>query len=265
MEERALAVKRRFIYIQHLTVFNTGSIQNAPNRTKREVSPKCPTDRDLAIVIDGSGSVGRNHFKKALDVLGKLVSHSCGFQKDVIDCSSLRIAMVQYSTTAKVLFDFNDSKGRHSSQVNVLNDITQKPTYRGGATATGEALQLCLDHIFKEEHGMRRYGHKNVLLLTDGKSNVGRDPVPVAKKLNETLSNGQISTFSIIAVAIGRHINFTEINEITMNRDPSNPFVFYSKKYEKFLDIANSLLTLLTEGNNEKDACQISYYDKKRK
>eukprot|EP00118_Oscarella_pearsei_P025148 m.307615 g.307615 ORF g.307615 m.307615 type:complete len:393 (+) comp42532_c0_seq1:394-1572(+) len=225
--------------------------------------PPCPDDRDIAIIIDESGSVGHSNFKKTLNSLGELISHMCGFQDSTIHCKSTRIAVIEYSTTARVVFDFNYSAAKHHSRLNVMNDIAHKPVYSGGLTATGDAIQLASDHVFQTQHGMRLYSKKSVLLLTDGHSNRGKNPVQAAKSLHAKLS---YSGFNIIAMGIGHNINYQNLKDITVHSNQYNPLVYALNSYQDFETTVNEILQLLKGGTGTCTASGGSILlDKKRK
>ena len=77
------------------------------------------------------------------------------------------------------------------------------------STATGDALQFAADRVLQETYGMRS-GKKTILLLTDGKSNHGSNPVTVASQLYTQYEN-----LAIVALGIGSEINYDELVGIT--------------------------------------------------
>ena len=187
----------------------------------------------------------------------------CGFQDDVIHCKSTRVAVVTYGTTATVAFDLNHSKIKHTSRINVKNDIATIPQYPGGWTATGDALQLVNDQVFQVSRGMRPYGKKSILLLTDGHSNHGQNPVTAANALRTRFGSND---FSIIALGIGSNIDYQELKDITFHQNPNNPFVAALNNYADFQTTVNQLLQYLQAGTSTCTATGGSILlDKKRK
>ena len=235
------------------------------NRSRRDASNQteltCPPDRDIVLVVDSSGSVNRTNFQRAFVDLSLLIPHLCGFQPDIITrCRSTRIAVVTYGREPRLVFDFNHSKDRHSFQDNVLNDIRNNSSYLSslhGRTATGDALQFAADRVLQEAYGMRRHGKKAILLLTDGKSNHGSNPVTVASQLYKEYKKN----LAIIALGIGGQINYRELKGIT-NHHNSNNLLVLLNSYQSFTDIVREIISML--GKNQ-DKCHADVLDKKKR
>ena len=227
---------------------------------KREAIPStiCPSDRDIVIIVDTSGSVGETHFQSALDDLSELIPLLCGFQPEFISCKAYQLAMITYGWSPQLAFDLDDLKNRHTSQNNVKNDIKTKPVYTGGATATGDALQLAADRVLQTAHGMRPHSKKTILLLTDGHFTIGLNPITVSRQLFETYDQ-----LSIVAVGIGRNIGYDELIGITNHNNPTNTLAFFTEDFNSFHDIVEQIKTLLNE--DQQDACSADILAKKRK
>ena len=227
----------------------------------RRAEMLCPPDRDIVLVIDSSGSVGENNFQQTFEDLGRLIPHLCGFQPDVITrCRSTRVAVVTYGSEPRLVFDLNHSKDRHTLQTNVQNDIQGLPKYLSSlhwSTATGDALQFAADRVLQETYGMRRHGKRTILLLTDGKSNHGSNPVTVASQLYNQYEN-----LAIVALGIGSEINYDELVGITNHHNSYNPLVLLGS-YQNFTDIVNEIIDLL--GGHKQDTCQADFLDKKKR
>ena len=231
-------------------------------RTKRQSALACPPDRDIVLVVDSSESVGRDKFHKALDDLSRLIPYLCGFQPELItDCRSVRLALVTYGSEPRLVFDLNHSKVNHTYQTTVQNDIKHLPRYLSllhGRTATGDALQFAADRVLQERYGMRSYSNRTILLLTDGKSNRGRDPVEVANRLYS-----QYEHLSIVALGIGDKIDYDELENVTNHhKGLENLLVLYLHSHEDFTTIVNEIIKLLQRGQSK---CEISLLDKRRK
>ena len=84
----------------------------------------------------------------------------------------VRVGVVTFS-------DAPDSVHAPSQDHDVVRDVISAQT-ADGATATGEALQTALDTITQDRRNGRR-APAAVVLLSDGKTTIGRDPVEVAE------------------------------------------------------------------------------------
>jgi uncharacterized protein YegL len=209
----------------------------------------CPPDRDIVLIVDSSGSVGRHNFNKSITDLSNLIPYLCGFQPKIITwCRSTRLAVVTYGEEPRLVFGLNDSAIRHTYQENVQNDIKEKTKYLqflSSATATGDALQFVAEQVLRTDRGMRAHSKKTILLLTDGQSNTGSEPVKVASRLYR-----QYDDLAIVALGIGSRVNYDELLGITNHYNPFNPLVLYLENYQNFSDIVSEIVKYLSEGQN---------------
>lgn len=124
---------------------------------------------DVGIILDGSGSVKQENFKKALDFLGDLVSYYR------ISPHDTHFGMITYSTNPTMEFKMADQKyHRHTS----LKQRLQSVKYPDGMTHTDRALLLAGLALFTP-FGGDRPGRSNVLVVfTDGKTSDDSKPYP---------------------------------------------------------------------------------------
>lgn len=154
---------------------------------------------DFMLVLDGSGSIGAEDFKEGKEASEVIVDFINN--KSPISSGGSRVGLVHFSSVSKtrVIFHFGD----YNSAREVKRKIGELK-YVGGSTATNKALTLT-ETEFKRN--ARFFNAKVVWILTDGKSNTGGSPIPVAKRLIEMGSR-------VCAVAIGDNVNMKEINSM---------------------------------------------------
>ncbi len=129
------------------------------------VTEAVPTKRaTVVLVVDHSGSM------QATDVsptrLGAAQKAADTFVDKLPD--STQLGIVAYSTTADTV---QAPTTKHGATKDVINSLQAE-----GGTATGEALQSALDMV----KANARNQPTAIVLLSDGATTVGRDPVPVA-------------------------------------------------------------------------------------
>lgn len=102
--------------------------------------------RDLLVIVDSSGSIGRTFFNDAKSQLARLLGLLCpkpnpfkGYQK---------AALIEYSTTVLEIFDFDDN-----SNTNEVQQGVESMTYMNGLTATATAFNYAKETMFKTEKG----------------------------------------------------------------------------------------------------------------
>lgn len=125
----------------------------------------------MVIVLDSSTSVGKDNWQLQLDFVKNILSSlSIGLDKN-------RVGFVTFNTAAKVVFGL--SKFKNAVDV---TDAVKKTKFTEGVTATGDALKLARTQVLAEA----RPGVPKVLLLvTDGKTNLGVNPITEADKLKK--------------------------------------------------------------------------------
>ncbi|GFO50350.1 collagen alpha-1(xii) chain-like [Plakobranchus ocellatus] len=119
----------------------------------------CIQNLDLAFALDSSYSVGIDNFKESIELV-KTVGKNLDIRQDIV-----RIALIQFSDSARVEFYLNESS--------TIQDIVRKldeTNYTEGNTETGSALKLLKEDVFTPAHGDRPGVADLVVLVTDGPS-----------------------------------------------------------------------------------------------
>ena len=177
----------------------------SPRRAKRHT--ECQDMVDLAILMDSSGSISRSDFSQAVSDMTTLIHYTC----NDFSCNNgprIRLAMVTFSSHAITVFNFNRS-AQFTTLREMITAINETGTrYIGGGTATAAAIKYVRDNIFDTRYGMRPSSTRRLLVVTDGKSNVGRDPVAKAAKLHAA------KNVDIYALGIGNKISQDNIMEL---------------------------------------------------
>ena len=124
-------------------------------------------DRDIAMVLDKSGSMGQNGrfegLQNGLDVFLTEMERSIPDE---------RVSLTVYDTNPQKLVDMTEDL------VSIRESFaTQTP---GGFTGIGRALEVGIDSI-QNDAGTRAFSLKSIVLMTDGRQNRGVDPIDVAQ------------------------------------------------------------------------------------
>jgi hypothetical protein len=110
----------------------------------------CPSQIDLALLLDRSGSIDEVEWRK--------VAH---FAKDAVDLFEVseegtHMAIVDYSNDADVIFDFQKYTGAYRNTVNLKREIDNIPKPEHGQTFIDKALKVANERVFLESKGMRK-------------------------------------------------------------------------------------------------------------
>jgi collagen type VI alpha len=141
---------------------------------------------EVVFVLDSSTSVGNSNWQKQLAFVTQIV-------KDLdIGADRTRVSLITYNTKAKVEFGLSEYTSKRA-----LVAAIKRVSFSEGITATGDALALARTGVLNHA---RSGVNKIVILITDGRTNVGKDPIKEATKLKK-------SGATVIAVGITKQIN----------------------------------------------------------
>ncbi|XP_061864653.1 collagen alpha-1(VII) chain [Colius striatus] len=115
---------------------------------------------DIAFLVDGSSSIGRNNFRAIRTFMEELV----GPFVQAVGEKAVRFAVAQYSDEPRLEFTFS----QHTDGTSVRRAI-QQLTYKGGNTRTGAGFRYVADNFFGPTQ-LRPGVPQICILITDGKS-----------------------------------------------------------------------------------------------
>jgi Mg-chelatase subunit ChlD len=143
---------------------------------------------DVAYVIDASGSIKEDEFKDGLKALQILISRAK---------QTTMYSTIAFSEEGHIQFDF-----KPPSQAIELLESTK---YYGYRTNTQDALKKCRENLFLNiTSGVREQSLKRVLVVTDGRSNVGKETT-----LYEALEL-KVLGIEVFVVAVGKYVEGIE-------------------------------------------------------
>uniref|UniRef100_H3A909 VWFA domain-containing protein n=1 Tax=Latimeria chalumnae TaxID=7897 RepID=H3A909_LATCH len=183
---------------------------------------------EIAIVLDGSGSIAPEDFQRARDFISNIMKT---FWKK---CYSCEFAVVQYGEEIQTEFDLRESKDSYA----VLEKV-QNITQLGKVTKTASALQHVLDNIFTEEKGSNKDADKIIVVLTDGE--IFRDPL----NLTTVINSPAMANIERYAIGVGESFNKSNaLLELQLiSTDPDVNHLFRVDNY----DALGGLLSMLEQ------------------
>ncbi|XP_065543694.1 collagen alpha-1(VII) chain [Lathamus discolor] len=117
-------------------------------------------EADIAFLVDGSSSIGRNNFRAIRAFMEELVVPFV----PAVGERAVRFAVAQYSDEPRVEFSFS----QHANGTSVRRAI-QQLSYKGGNTRTGAGFRYVADNFFGPTQ-LRPGVPQICILITDGKS-----------------------------------------------------------------------------------------------
>ncbi|CAC5403138.1 COL6A [Mytilus coruscus] len=156
------------------------------NSRKLDEKPKCSTCNavaDIIFVYDTSGSIGNQNDPTNFNIMKE-------FMIDIVDlfnpvgATGTQFAALCFSTIPKTHFYLNENNNEPDPKQATKDDIQAFPTGPNENTAIGDALKAVSTEFLTTANGIGRpCAQCFVILITDGKSNHGSDPVVEADKL----------------------------------------------------------------------------------
>ncbi|KAL6092486.1 hypothetical protein STEG23_019215, partial [Scotinomys teguina] len=129
----------------------------AAKEEEKEEEEEEEAGTEIAIVLDGSGSIEPEDFQRAKDFISNMMRN---FYEKCFECS---FALVQYGTVIQTEFDLRDSRDVMATLARVQSIVQVK-----NVTKTASAMQHVLDNVFIPSLGSRKKAAKIMVVITDG-------------------------------------------------------------------------------------------------
>nr|XP_025035071.1 integrin alpha-E [Pelodiscus sinensis] len=188
---------------------NNNNIHSGPE--EEEEIEDSYSGTEIAIVLDGSGSIEPEDFKRAKAFISNMMKT---FYEKCFECD---FALVQYGEEIRTEFDLKDSWNANATFQKVQN-ITQL----GNVTKTASAIQHVLDSIFNESQGSQKNAAKIIVVLTDGE--IFLDPM----NLTTVINSSKMAGIDRYAIGVGDAFNkpkaLSELQLIASDPDESHLF-----------------------------------------
>ncbi|XP_045680584.1 integrin alpha-E [Phyllostomus hastatus] len=195
---------------------NAARWRRALGAKEEEEEEEAEAGTEIAIILDGSGSIDAPDFQKAKDFISNMM-------KSVYEkCFECSFALVQYGREIKTEFDLKYSQDVMASLSRVQN-ITQL----GNVTRTASAMKHVLDNIFTPTHGSSEKASKIMVVITDGE--IFEDPC----NLTTVIESPKMQGVRRFAIGVGEAFKKpkTEKELRLIASDPSESHVFKVTNY----------------------------------
>ncbi|XP_078392455.1 complement factor B-like, partial [Cetorhinus maximus] len=182
---------------------------------------------DLHIVVDASGSVGKENFEKSLrfiEIFSEMTTEiSSGVGYFVVVFASKVLFARHYPPSFSIYVD--------RQELNYSNYIDHM------GTNIGEALTKVLEHVNETMQKPGGHGVRGqiILLITDGRQNVGPDPTDVVEKIKDTVPDPD-QNLDIFAIGIG-DASKPELEKLTTKKGQTHSYYFNS--YDQLVELTD--------------------------
>uniref|UniRef100_A0A8C3HVI1 Integrin subunit alpha E n=1 Tax=Chrysemys picta bellii TaxID=8478 RepID=A0A8C3HVI1_CHRPI len=200
----------------------------SPDRLLLNHAFRVPADSgtEIAIVLDGSGSIDSEDFKRAKAFIYNMMK---AFYEKCFECD---FALVQYGFEIRTEFNLRDSWNANATLQKVQN-ITQLRS----VTKTASAIQHVLDSIFIESQGSQKNAAKIMVVLTDGE--IFQDPM----NLTTVINSPKMARIDRYAIGVGEAFNKSKaLNELKLiATDPDESHLFRVTNYSALDGLLSTL------------------------
>ncbi|KAK3105890.1 hypothetical protein FSP39_007994 [Pinctada imbricata] len=146
------------------------------------VRPDPQYPRDIIVIIDSSGSIGKQLFDRALPDLAELVGYFCPEPDPFVPQNNSfyhRLGVIQFSTVTEDIFNLD-----RYNNLGAIKGAIRSIKYMKKKTCTDKAFDAAY-RMITQDGGARlpAVAKKQVLILTDGMWNCDGDPVAASKRL----------------------------------------------------------------------------------
>lgn len=169
---------------------------------------------DVAVIMDRSGSVGKNNFEKAKEFVISLV------HKLQISSHGTRIGIIPYHSEAQLAVKFADVP--HQTP-DAMTKLIKGIPYTSGMTRTDVAIELANSQLFTDAGGQRSDKPNVLIVMTDGHTN------PESKPYKTVLAPLKVGRFLSHSISVTLIFGSSDLRQCS--RKPLQIFPEISSKH----------------------------------
>uniref|UniRef100_A0AC11D6E5 Complement C2 n=1 Tax=Ovis aries TaxID=9940 RepID=A0AC11D6E5_SHEEP len=242
----------------------TNPIQQKKNNLGRKIQIQRSGHLNLYLLLDASQSVSKDDFEIFKDSASHMVDRIFSFEIKV------SVAIITFASKPKIIMSVLDDRSRDVTEVeNSLRNINYKDHENGTGTNIYEALHAVYIMMNNQMNRLRMNPvawqeiRHAIILLTDGKSNMGGSPKVAVDNIKEVLNINQKRKdfLDIYAIGVGSlQVDWKELNNLGSKKDGErHAFILkdvqaLSQVFEHMLDISQLTDPICGVGNMSANA-----------
>ncbi|XP_034379879.1 complement factor B isoform X2 [Arvicanthis niloticus] len=237
----------------------TNPIQKRTENLGRRIQIQRSGHLNLYLLLDASQSVSEEDFDIFKESASLMVDRIFSFEIKV------SVAIITFASRPKTIMSILSDRSRNVMEVIAsLDSVCYKDHENASGTNTYEALNSVylmmnnqMDRLGRETSAWQEIRHA-IILLTDGKSNMGGSPKPVIDNIREILDirRNRNDYLDIYAIGVGKlDVDWKELNELGSKKDGErHAFILQDAKavqqvFEHMLDVSKLTDTICGVGN----------------
>ncbi|XP_052504625.1 complement C2 isoform X1 [Budorcas taxicolor] len=242
----------------------TNPIQQKKNNLGRKIQIQRSGHLNLYLLLDASQSVSKDDFEIFKDSASHMVDRIFSFEIKV------SVAIITFASKPKIIMSVLEDRSRDVTEVeNSLRNINYKDHENGTGTNIYEALHAVYIMMNNQMNRLRMNPvawqeiRHAIILLTDGKSNMGGSPKVAVDNIKEVLNINQKRKdfLDIYAIGVGSlQVDWKELNNLGSKKDGErHAFILkdvqaLSQVFEHMLDISQLTDPICGVGNMSANA-----------
>ncbi|CAM5159227.1 unnamed protein product [Natator depressus] len=208
----------------------------------QDTQPECPRHvTDIALLVDGSGSIAPVDFGKMKTFLAEIMKR--------FRSTDTQFALMQYSNKFELHFDFMQYRRSHDPD-HLVSRIEQLQ----GTTYTATAMRKVVRELFTSGRGARDEATKVLIVITDG--NKFGDPLSYSDAIPEAERAGIVRYAIGVGEAFSSDTAQQELQEIAS--EPTNEHVFRVDNFDTLQGIQSQLQEKIFTCKGSPDAKNMS-------
>ncbi|CAM4680461.1 unnamed protein product [Lepidochelys kempii] len=190
-----------------------------------DTQPECPRRvTDIALLVDGSGSIVPEDFGKMKTFLAEIMKR--------FRSTDTQFALMQYSNKYELHFDFMEYRRSHDP-----DHLVWRIEQLHGTTYTATAIRKVVRQLFTSGRGARDEATKVLIVITDGQKY--NDPLSYSDAIPEAERAGIIRYAIGVGEAFSSDTAQQELQEIAS--EPTNEHVFRVDNFDTLQSIQSQL------------------------
>ncbi|XP_073938611.1 complement C2 isoform X2 [Castor canadensis] len=242
----------------------TNPTQQRKENLGRKIQIQRSGHLNLYLLLDASQSVSEDDFKIFKNSASLMVDRIFSFDINV------SVAIITFASQPKIIMSVLNDKSRDVTEVSSSMENVDYADHRNG---TGTNIYEALNSVYimmnnqMQRLGIESMGWKEIrhaiILLTDGKSNMGGSPKPAVDNIREMLNINQKRNdyLDIYAIGVGKlDVDWRELNELGSKKDGErHAFILQDTQalqqvFEHMLDVSTLTDTICGVGNMSANA-----------
>jgi len=192
-----------------------------PNSTMCK-PPKCQATVDIALLIDGSGSISSSDFR-LMKEFATLVTRNV-----TISAQTANMAIVQFSSQSRVEIGLSDDANAITTAISSMVQMN-----------SGTNMDSGLDTAYATLKKSTRSTSKVLIMFTDGEPDRGNNPVAHAKTIKD-------AGVEIYTVGVGSGVNPKILKDIASDdKNPLQPHYIQADSFTKLVELLSNIVAAM--------------------